>query len=383
MTRRQISRRDFLTRSAAGVAGFGLLGLAACGDDDDAAAPVTTGPGGAGPEQVFFILDWIPKGQTAPFYLALDKGYYAEEGISLQLARGYGSGDTSARIGRGEGDFGFAGVSAVMNTISQGLPLREIAAIAHTHPTSVYGAPGAGIITPDDLPGMRGAVDSGDENDQLFKAFAAQQGWDYDNDFDWLYVDGAGVAQILTDQADFVMDWISNLPEWWLLDPPIEPTSVWIGRELDVYGNGIITRPEILETNPELAQKVARASVRGYQYVINGGQAAHEEAVEALLKYNPELLEQPNAEEFHLANTQLFLTMMTTEEVRDNGLGYFIPEKTERTLDFINEYLLEEPLALEDAFSPVIEENEVTIDYDAALASLETVAGRPNPLFDA
>lgn len=374
-----IDRRQFIRNSVAGIAGFTLLGLAACSDQTTV---TTVGASGTKVDQVFFILDWIPKGQTAPFYLALDKGFFAEEGIAVQITRGYGSGDTSARIGRGEGDFGFAGVSAVMNTISQGLALNEIAAIAHTHPTSVYTGPNSGISTADDLPGKRGAVDSGDENDQLFKAFAAQQGWDYDNDFDWLYVDGAGVSQIQSDQADFVMDWISNLPEWWLLDPPIEPGSVWIGSSLDIYGNGLITRPEMMADNRDLAKRFSRAAVRGYQYAINGGDATHQEAVDSLFKFNPELVEQPNAEEFHLANTKLFLSMMVTEEVRDHGLGYFVPEKVDRSLDFINEYLLESPLAKEDAFDPIIEEKEITIaDYDAARASLETILGRPNPLF--
>lgn len=376
---RNMNRREFLRNSVVGAAGFGLFGLAACAED----TAVTTVPAsGTNVDQVFFILDWIPKGQTSPFYLALDKGFFAEEGIALQLTRGYGSGDTSARVGRGEGDFGFAGVSAVMNTISQGLPLNEIAAIAHTHPTSVYAAPDSGISTAADLPGKTGAVDAGDENDQLFKAFAAKEGFNYDSDFNWLYVDGAGVAQIQSDQADFVMDWITNLPEWWLLDPPIEPGSVWIGSILDVYGNGIITRPEIMESNPDLARRVARAAVRGYSYVIDGGESAHQESVDALFKYNPELVEQPNAEEFHLGNLKLFLSLMVTPEVKDHGLGYFVPEKVDRSLAFINDYLLESPLEKDQAFNPVVEENEVTIaDYDAARASLETVLGRPNPLF--
>lgn len=379
MTEKGISRRQFLRGSATGLAGLGLFGLAACGEDQPAVT--TVGANGTNVDQILFILDWVPKGQTSPFYLALDKGFFAEEGIAVQMTRGYGSGDTSARIGRGEGDFGFAGVGAVMNTIAQGLPLREISAIAHTHPTTVYAAPDSGIQTADDLVGKRGAVDSGDENDQLFKAFCAQQGFDYENDFDWLYVDGAGVAQIQSDQADFVMDWISNLPEWWLLDPPIEPGTVWIGRILNVYGNGIITRPEMLDTNPDLAKRVARAAVRGYQYAIDGGDAAHQEAVDALFKFNPELVEQPNAEEFHLGNLKLFLSMSVNEEVRDNGLGYFVPEKVDRSLSFINDYLLETPLERDEAFAPVIDKNEITIsDYEAARASLQTVLGRPNPL---
>ena len=91
---------------------------AACGSDDSS-SDTEAGGEEAGVDQVFFILDWIPKGQTSPFYLALDKGCWADRNIAVQITRGFGSGDTSTRIGLGEGDFGFAGVGAVMRTISR------------------------------------------------------------------------------------------------------------------------------------------------------------------------------------------------------------------------------------------------------------------------
>ncbi len=356
---------------------------AACGSDDSS-SDTTTAAGGGDVEQVFFILDWVPKGQTSPFYLALDKGFWAERGLAVQITRGFGSGDTSARIGLGEGDFGFAGVGAVMRTIAEGLPLVEIAAIASTAPTAVFADPAAGVSgdNPSSLVGLRGAVDAGDENDQLFKAFAGSAGIDYEG-VDWQYVDGAGIGSIASGQADFVMDWITNLPEWWLADPPIEPDTYWVGRAVDIYGNGLITRPELLESNPDLVRRFVEGALAGYEYVIEGGVAAHNESIDALLKYNPELKEQPNAREFHLGNLQLFLTLMLTEDVRDDGIGYFDPDKKQRSLDFINDYLLDSPLTLDQAFITdlIIEKGDVKIDdFDGARAQLATVLGRENPL---
>lgn len=357
-----------------------VIVAAACGDDDS--SDTTTAGGGV--DQVFFILDWVPKGQTSPFYLALDKGFWADRGIAVQITRGFGSGDTSARIGLGEGDFGFAGVGAVMRTIGEGLPLVEIAAIASTAPTAVYADPDAGVSgnDPQSLVGLRGAVDAGDENDQLFKAFSGSVGISYE-DIDWQYVDGAGIGSIATGQADFVMDWITNLPEWWLADPPIEPDTFWVGRSVDIYGNGLITRPELLEENRDLVERFVEGAIAGYEYVIEGGVAAHNESIDALFKYNPELTEQPNAREFHLGNLQLFLTLMLTEDVREDGIGYFDPEKKQRSLDFINDFLLDSPLTLDQAFISdlIIEKGDVQIDdFDGARAELEMVLGRSNPL---
>lgn len=354
------------------------LVAAGCGGDDSSAE---SAPTGSDVEQVFFILDWVPKGQTAPFFVALDKGFWADRGLAVQMTRGYGSGDTSDRIGIGEGDFGFADAGVVMNKVSQGLPLVEIAAIASTVPVAAYIDPAAGVASPQDMVGLKGAVDAGDGNDNTFKAWAPSVGIAYD-DIDWQYTDGANITSVASGQADFVMDWITNIPEWWLADPPIEPDIQWIGYDIGVYGSGLITRPEVLESKPDVVQAFVEGAMAGFEYVIEGGPEAREEAIDILFKYNPEIAEQPNAREFHSGNLDLFLTLMLTDEVRDGGLGYYEPEKLDLTLDFMNEFLIEGPdVTADDAFANLVDAGQVKIDnFDEALESLEMVLGRPNPL---
>ena len=48
-----------------------------------------------------FILDFLPYGEYAPFFTALDKGWYREEGLDVKILRGAGSGDTVKRIAVG------------------------------------------------------------------------------------------------------------------------------------------------------------------------------------------------------------------------------------------------------------------------------------------
>ena len=130
-------------------------------------------------------------------------------------------------------------------------------------------------------------------------------------------------------------------------------------------------------------ERFVEGALEGYQYVLEGGLAAQNESIDALFKFNPELKEQPNAREFHLGNLQLFLTLMLTEDVRDDGIGYFDPDKKQRSLDFINDFLLDEPLTLDQAFISdlIIDSGDVTVaDFDGARAALDPVLGRPNPL---
>jgi ABC-type nitrate/sulfonate/bicarbonate transport system substrate-binding protein len=273
-----------------------------------------------------------------------------------------------------------------MNTIAEGLPLVEIGPLLHTNPTTVFNLQPEGILTVDDLVGLAGATDLRSEQDALVRAYLAQEGKDYD-EVNWLNMPEAGMPQVQTGEVDFVMDWIPNLPEWWQND--LEPdTTLWIGNSLQVYGNGFITTPEWLEDNEDVASRFLDGLYTGYLEVINGGVPAQEAAIDALFKYEREVAEQPGAREFHLANLQLMISLIVADElVQEHGIGWWDAEKVNRTLTFINDYLLEEPLELEEAFivpdEQLTEDGEYMIeDVDAALESVSTVMGRPNPLIE-
>src|SRR3972149_7749514 len=58
-----------------------------------------------------FTLDFLIQGPQAPFVIALEKGYYAKEGINLTIDRGFGSAGAGAEIGIGAHDLGGAGIN--------------------------------------------------------------------------------------------------------------------------------------------------------------------------------------------------------------------------------------------------------------------------------
>lgn len=358
--------------------------LTACGGSGgDAVGDTASEADGTGEvKQVSFILDWIPKGQTSPFLVALEKGFWAKRGLAVQVSRGYGSGDTAVRVGTGEAQFGFAGVSATMNAIQEGLPLIEVGAIAHTHPTTTYALPEAGIDSADDLKGHTVVDNPSGENHAVFQAYCSVAGLDCEKDFEWVLTEQVSVAQLLSGQGDVMLNWITDLGEWWLQDPPLDPTNVWLGKELDIYGPGIIANSELLESDPDTVKAFVEGALEGYQYVLNGGDAAHKESIDALFKYYPDLEDADNAEKLHLANLKLFLSLiLAAAEVEESGVGFFEPEKTKRTMDFVNEHLLDEPLELDTAFyTALIDEGAFPIDWEAARAGVAKVMDRDNPI---
>ena len=65
------------------------------------AAPAVFAQGGGKPTPLKFTLDFRINGQTAPFFLAMTKGYYKDEGLDVSIDTGAGSVASITRIASG------------------------------------------------------------------------------------------------------------------------------------------------------------------------------------------------------------------------------------------------------------------------------------------
>ncbi len=57
----------------------------------------------------------------APMYVAIEEGYFAEEGIELELVTGYGADKTMTALLSGEADIGFMGAEATIYSYAEGI----------------------------------------------------------------------------------------------------------------------------------------------------------------------------------------------------------------------------------------------------------------------
>lgn len=371
------NRRRFLT-----LTGLGIAGLSGTANAERAGAILGQESGAA---SVHFTLSWIPKGQVSPVFVAQDKGFWAEKGLSVQISRGYGSAETAKAVGNGNSDVGFAGVAAVMGAINEGLPLIETAPLLHSHPTAAYSLDEE-LNEPEDLVGLSGAVDPGGENGAVMEAFLESQGISWDS-IDWLETGGAGFDQIVSGQTDFALDWVTNAGEFWYADEPREPSMLQLSNYVDIYGNGLITRPQFLEENEETVRRFVEGVYEGYQYVFENGEEGVQESVDLLFQFFPELALGEGSEDFHLSNLRLFLSLLMTEDTQENGLSSWDQEKAQNTLDVVNS-LYEEDIPFESAFHTdpqLIPDGEYMIpNYDENRERLQVIqpGDHPNPVFE-
>jgi NitT/TauT family transport system substrate-binding protein len=114
----------------------------------DTAAPSIT------PTKLVVGLGFIPSVQFAPFYLADQKGYYADAGLEVEFQNKVDP-DLIQLVGQGAIDIGIGDGTSVIPAVSNGIPIEYIATIYGKFPNVVFAKASSGITKAADLKGKK------------------------------------------------------------------------------------------------------------------------------------------------------------------------------------------------------------------------------------
>lgn len=242
-----------------------------------AAAPAETTK-----EKVTVLLDWTPNTNHTGLYTALERGYYAAEGLDVEIIQP-SEGGSADLIAAGKGQFGISYQEQVTyaRTAKKPLPVKAIAAIIQ-HNTSGFASPAEkNIKTPKDFEGKKYGGWGSPMEESMLKALMQKANADFSKlsvvnigalnffesvknsvDFTWIYYGWDGVAAQ-----------VKNFPINFIRLQDVDPM-------LDFYTPVIIASEDTIAKKPELVKKFLRATAKGYQFAIE----KPEEAVKDLLK---------------------------------------------------------------------------------------------------
>src|SRR5215470_3160945 len=129
-------------------------------------------------EKVTLRLDWSYWGGHAPFFVAVEKGFFAGRGLEVAIQDGKGSRITATVVGEGKDDFGFADAASVAALISQGLGAKVIAVLMGKNPNGIVFLEGTEIKRPKDLEGKTIGTSPGGSDATLLNAFLVKNNVD-------------------------------------------------------------------------------------------------------------------------------------------------------------------------------------------------------------
>lgn len=298
-------------------------------------------------DQVTLRLSWRWKAEFAPLVLTVDKGFFAEQNIDVELLEGKGSGEVVPLIGNKSDDFGYLNLTTVAIAIGKGMPVKVVSGLMGKHPSALAFYADQNIKEPKDLEGKSIALAPGEAFAVIYPSFADK--WEIDTSKVKTVQLDTGVKNqaFLEGQIDVLPVYVNNeLPQIRRMsDKPIE---ILVPGEwgFNTLANGIITHDDMIRDNPDLVRRFVTAVINGYEYALDHP----EEAVDAVTKRSEELASQPR--ESLLEQVQMTLDFIHSPATEGKPIGWMAEEDWQSTVGPLYESnAIEEKLPLDTFYT--------------------------------
>jgi len=293
--------------------------------------------------KVNFQLNWKITGDHAPYYVALKKGWFEQEGLDVNIILGQGSGYTVKVLESGKAELGISDAPVPIKGIAQGAKIKIVGIIFDKHPNCMFFWKDSGIAKPQDMVGKTVAVPAADGHKVMFPAFAKQIGIDPAS-VKFLNIEPAAkVSALATKKADIVFELYTGKPFMEKAIPADQLGAIlWSDYGFNAYAHSIIARNDVIDNNPDMVRKFLKAAYRGWDYTLKNP----EEAIAILAEYHP-----INRTDY-VANLKVVMEFFKTERYRKYGIGYIDPARMQDTINIVGQYMgIEINFKPEDAYT--------------------------------
>ena len=259
-----------------------VMSLSACGGSDKA------DPAQGQLENITFVLDWTPNTNHTGLYVAIEKGYFTEAGLNVEVVQPP-EGGAEVLVGSGKAQFGVSFQDYIAPGLigEDPLPITAVAAIIQHNTSGIVSRAGEGMDSPKGLEGKKYATWDLDVEKATIRDVMEADGGDFSQvelipstvtdevsalqsgsvDAIWIFYGWAGVAcEVAGRETDY------------FAFADIDPA-------FDYYTPVIIGNNTWLAENPEAAKAFIAALSKGYTYAAENPA----DAAEILLEAAPEL----------------------------------------------------------------------------------------------
>ena len=284
-------------------------------------------------------MGYIPNIQYAPFYVAVEKGYFADAGIEIEFDYSFETKGVEL-VAAGELPFAVVSGEQVLLARAQGLPVTYVAAWYQQYPVSVVAKSELGVIVPQDLkgkkiglPGLFGASYIG-----LRALLAAGKLTEAD-----VTLDAIGFNQVelmAAGQQDIVVGYAANEPIQ-LRAQGIAVTELRVADYAQLAANGLLASEKVIAENPELVRAFVGAFLKGLKDTI----ANPDDAFELSAFFIPKFADLN-------VDVQWQVLDVSTGQWQAQRLGYSDPQAWENMQNVLLDMgLLAEKMDLSKAFT--------------------------------
>ena len=276
-----------------------------------------------------FALDWKFEGPSAPYFYAIDKGYFKDEHLEVEISPGKGSLDAIPKVATGAYPVGFADINSLIKFLDKnsGAPVTAVMMVYDKPPFAIAGRKSLGVSSPNDLEGKILGAPPPDGAWAQFPPFASANNINVDN----IKVEPVGFPTREPMLAEKNVDAITGYSFSMFLNlvrlgVPEDDISIMLmaNHGLELYGNAIIVNTDFAKANPDKIKGFLRAVSKGWMDAME----SPEDAVKSMIARNP-------AADLALETRRLKLAIdgnVLTDYVKQNGMGKIDNSRMDKAL---------------------------------------------------
>ncbi len=319
------------------------LALSGCASQGTGQPQSASAEGADAPEKLTLVLDYVPNTNHTGIYVAIDKGYYADAGLEVDVVQPPDDG-ADALVGSGKAQLGIGFQDVMANYLGSDdpLPVTAIAALVQHNTSGIASRQGEGIDRPAGLAGHAYGTWDQDVEKAVLRSIVETDGGDWDE-----------VALVPANSTDeiaglrtgtFDAAWVY---EGWALQNakvqgyPVDYFSIRsIDDTFDYYTPVVIANDAWLAAQPDAAAAFLADTEKGYLYASEHS----DEAADILVAYAPET-------DPELARvSQEYLADLYVDDAPQ--WGYIDPDRWNRFYGWMNEKgLVDTPIAENAGFA--------------------------------
>ncbi len=279
---------------------------------------------------IHFTLDRKIDGPAAPFFVAIEKGYFQAEGLNVTIDAATGSPESLNRLATGSYQMGVADLNSLIQ-LRDGdpdTPIKAVFVIFDKPPSAIIARKSRGIATPKDLEGKRLAVPAADDTFAQWPIFAKVNGIDADR----VQVENVGVPVREPMLAAGEVDAIIGCSFGSYVDlkergvPPGDLAVLAMADyRVELYGDAIMVNTAFAAEKPEAVRSFLRAYLKALKDTVRDPARA----VEAVLHRSDAASRTVELERLHMAIGD----NVVTPAVKAAGYGGIEPERFGAALD--------------------------------------------------
>lgn len=227
-------------------------------------------------------LNWQMKGEFTPFIVAVQQGYFREQGLDVRVGEGSSATQALQSVTSGQDDIAYVPSVQLIKAVNQGMPLKAIATVVKVDPMATVSLARVPLSSPKDLEGHSVEISAASTFSQIWNAFARKNKIDVSKVNVVRVAPGARFNLLLSGKVDILADIFMTNEYPVLLSKGKKLNTLRIGDYgFPLIGYTLVASNGVIKQKPDAVKRFNVAVAKGFRFTMEHPDKASEIASKA------------------------------------------------------------------------------------------------------